>query len=172
MRLYQLQSFDGIESFHRSFEHARSRISELDPTSRRKTTMIETKESGRTIFSNGYQIFAIDLKTDKEGILNELNGVIRHVKSTAPKTIVNEPENVRVTVSTNIKDQERFEDEQLDYEQGITDSPPQLVSPAIKYEVDDVDFPKSGKGTCLHCKKTVGYVGGFPRVNPPSAICD
>ena len=158
MRIYQLKSKLGIESFHRSFDHARSRISELDPSARRKSTLLESKERGYTIFSNGYQIFSIDLKPDKEGIIDQINGVLRSAKLTATKIVVNEPENVRVTVSTNIEDQERFEDQQLDYEQGITDAPPELVAPAIKYEVDDVNFPKSGKGTCLHCKKTVGYV--------------
>jgi len=39
------------------------------------------------------------------------------------------------------------------------------ISPAI-------EFTGKGSGTCLHCKKTVGYVGGFPRVNPPDELRD
>ena len=46
------------------------------------------------------------------------------------------------------------------------------VIPATEYKVDELNFPKKGKGRCLHCKKLVGYVGGFPAVNPPDAICD
>ena len=160
MRIYQLQNFDGIQSFHRSFEHARSRISELDPSSKRKSTMQTTKETGRTIFSNGWEIFAIDLKTDKEGILNELNGVVRHVRLTASNTVVEAPKQSDPVVPPipKIEDQEKYEDEILDYEQGITDEPPTLNGGSFSPPISYPGYPENCKGTCVHCKKEVGWL--------------
>ena len=83
MRLYQLQNFGDILSFHKTYGDAADRIKELSPTSICKSTMQETKERGRTTYSNGYQIFAIDIDTDTEGIMNQLNAIVLQTKKTS-----------------------------------------------------------------------------------------
>jgi len=131
--------------------------------------MQDGMESGHFIFSNCYEIFAIDIKNDKASILGQLNIVLQSAKLTAAKIVLSEEKEL---IDSSVEEHNEHEDPLQNKVEEVADDIPELITPAIKYTVDDVNFPKSGKGTCLHCKKTVGYVGGFPRVNPPAAVCD
>ena len=153
MRIYEVRHLGRTIQFARSFDHAKNVVREDDPKAR-KISSADYIE-----YSNGFEIHAIEIKPDKEGILNKLNSLVEQ-KSSLPE----EPE-----------ENERYQN--LDWSvpkvqpnealEPVVSEPKTLsgISPAIQ-------FTGSGEGTCLHCNKTVGYVGGFPRVNPPAEIRD
>jgi hypothetical protein len=150
MKIYQINNSSGkIVSFARSFDQARAVVREDSPTAKKIYSNAELTE-----FSSGFCIYGIDIKPDKEGILSKLNSLLseRPSQSSQPEPM---PEPVQQPVADvgsvfSVKDVETI---------------PVGISPAI-------EFTGKGSGTCLHCKKTVGYVGGFPRVNPPDELRD
>ena len=142
MRIYEVQNESGkTVSFVRSFDQAKL-IVKQDNQSAKKIHSTDKM----TEYSNCFVILAVDIKTDKEGIISKLNSLLDQ-KSDSP---------------------EQFEVEEvvtIPEVQPVQNKTPIGISPAI-------EFTGNGQGKCLHCKKTVGYVGGFPQVDPPDAIRD
>jgi len=151
MRIYEVKNASGkIVSFARSFDQARAVVREDNPTAKKIHSNAEMTE-----YSSCFCIYGIDIKPDKEGILSKLNSLLGEEPSQPSQSGQSDPEPVQQPVADvgsvfSVKDVETI---------------PVGISPAI-------EFTGKGQGTCLHCKKTVGYVGGFPRVNPPDAIRD
>ncbi len=149
MRIYEVRHLGRTIQFARSFDHAKNVVREDDPKAR-KISSPDYLVGSVVEYSNGFEIYAIDIKPDKEGILNKLNSLIEQ-KSSLPE-VPEEPKEVE-------------EIEVLPTPPVQNNKTPEGISPAI-------EFTGNGQGTCLHCSKTVGYVGGFPRVNPPAEILD
>ena len=146
MRIYEVKNAAGeIVCFARSFDQAKAVVKENSPSARKVYS-----NGDMTEFSSCFVICGIDIKPDKEGILNKLNSLIEQ-KSSLPE-VPEEPKEVE-------------EIEVLPTPPVQNNKTPEGISPAI-------EFTGNGQGTCLHCSKTVGYVGGFPRVNPPAEILD
>ena len=146
MRIYEVKNASGkTVNFARSFEQARAVVREDNPTAKKIHSNAEMTE-----FSSCFCIYGIDIKPDKEGILHQLN------------RLLGSPWTQRM----DELEEQRAEPEEL---APSTREPEPYsiggISPAIEYK-------GKGQGTCLHCNKTVGYVGGFPQVNPPDAIRD
>ena len=144
MRMYQVRGRTGKTiAFARTADYARDYVREDDPSARKNNNSVY----GVDIFTNGMSITLIDIKADKEGVITLLN------------SIISQPEQEPVQKPT----------EQVVEETAKTVSPtpdkPAGIIPATAYY-------GTGNGTCLHCNKQVGYVGGFPRVNPPESIRD
>ncbi len=144
MRMYQVRGRTGKTiAFARTADYARDYVREDDPSARKNNNSVY----GVDIFTNGMSITLIDIKADKEGVITLLN------------SIISQPEQEPVQKPT----------EQVVEETAKTVSPtpdkPAGIIPATAYD-------GTGNGTCLHCNKQVGYVGGFPRVNPPESIRD
>jgi len=143
MRIYEVKNAAGeIVCFARSFDLAKAVVKENSPSARRVYS-----NGDMTEFSSCFVICGIDIKPDKEGILNKLNSLIEQ-KSSLPEE-PKEVEEIEVLPTPPVQNNKT----------------PEGISPAI-------EFTGNGQGTCLHCSKTVGYVGGFPRVNPPAEILD
>lgn len=160
MRIYEVQKNGKAFAFARTAGYARDYVREDDPSARKTPQSIV----GVDIFTNGMSITVIEIKPDKEGVISKLNSLI-----------VQEP--IKVMEGIDIKSHKPIvgprepavlEEEYVD----SGDTGYVGIIPATEYKVDELNFPKKGKGRCLHCKKLVGYVGGFPAVNPPDAICD
>jgi len=153
MRIYEVKDASGkIVCFARSFDQAKAVVKENDPSARKVHSNNKVTE-----FSSCFVIYAIEIKPDKEGILNKLNSLVVHDRIIEPEE--NERyQNLDWSVP-KVQPNEALEP--------VVSEPKTLsgISPAIQ-------FTGSGEGTCLHCNKTVGYVGGFPRVNPPAEIRD
>ena len=133
MRIYEVKNASGnTVSFARSFDQAKVIVKQDSPSAKKVYSNDEMTE-----YSSCFVISAVDIKTDKEGIISKLNSLL------GPPEKLNE----------------------LGVEPVVSDKTPLGISPAI-------EFTGNGQGTCLHCNKTVGYVGGFPRVNPPVEILD
>ena len=144
MRMYQVRGRTGKTiAFARTADYARDYVREDDPSARKNNNSVY----GVDIFTNGMSITLIYIKADKEGVITLLN------------SIISQPEQEPVQKPT----------EQVVEETAKTVSPtpdkPAGIIPATAYD-------GTGNGTCLHCNKQVGYVGGFPRVNPPESIRD
>ena len=148
MRLYEVRHIEVTIGFARSFAEARKVISMNDLEARKERKELNPPGSLVTHFTNGYAIYAIDLKPDKENIIRELNNLIDHKPKSDPV----------VPSIPKIEDQEKYEDEILDYEQGITDEPPTLNGGSFSPPISYPDYPKNCKGTCVHCKKEVGWL--------------
>ena len=143
MRIYEVKNAAGeIVCFARSFDQAKAVVKENSPSARKVYS-----NGDMTEFSSCFVICGIDIKPDKEGILNKLNSLIEQ-KSSLPEE-PKEVEEIEVLPTPPVQNNKT----------------PEGISPAI-------EFTGNGQGTCLHCSKTVGYVGGFPRVNPPAEILD
>ena len=144
MRIYEVKKYGKAIGFARSFDQAKVVVREDDPNAKKNCSYDQVTE-----YTNGVEVFSIDIKPDKEGIINKLNSLLEEKPSqpeqveqeqvAEPEEVVSRPEPERFNVGG--------------------------ISPAIEYK-------GKGQGTCLHCNKTVGYVGGFPRVNPPKEIRD
>jgi len=173
MRIYEVRHLGRTIQFARSFDHAKNVVREDDPKAR-KISSADYVE-----YSNGFEIHAIDIKPDKEGILNKLNSLIEQ-KSSLPEVPeedikeyfsgekINSEDYLRrkyVWKESKEEPKEVEEIEVLPTPPVQNNKTPEGISPAI-------EFTGNGQGTCLHCSKTVGYVGGFPRVNPPAEILD
>ncbi len=143
MRIYEVRHLGRTIQFARSFDHAKNVVREDDPKAR-KISSADYVE-----YSNGFEIHAIDIKPDKEGIISKLNSLIVQDSKEVEVTPVKEVEEIEVLTTPPV----------------LNNKTPEGISPAI-------EFTGNGQGTCLHCSKTVGYVGGFPRVNPPAEILD
>ena len=142
MRIYEVKNASGnTVSFVRSFDQAKV-IVKQDSTSAKKVY----SNNEVTEYSSCFVIWAVDIKTDKEGIISKLNSLLEQ-KPDSPEQV--EVEEVVTPPAV----------------QPVQNKTPLGISPAI-------EFTGNGQGTCLHCNKTVGYVGGFPRVNPPVEILD
>jgi len=148
MRLYEIRHIEKTISFARSFAEARKVISMNDLQARKEHKELNPPGSLVTHFTNGYTIYAVDLKPDKENIIRELNNLIDQKPKSAPV----------VPSIPKIEDQEKYEDEILDYEQGITDEPPTLNGGSFSPPISYPGYPKNCKGTCVHCKKEVGWL--------------
>jgi hypothetical protein len=141
MKIYEVKNASGkTVNFARSFEQARAVVREDSPTAK-KVYSGDMKDS----FSNGFNIYGIDIKPDKEGILSKLNSLLGEEPSQS-----DQPEPTPEPVPQPV---------------AVETTTPIGISPAI-------EFTGKGQGTCLHCNKTVGYVGGFPRINPPEEVRD
>ena len=156
MKIYQINNSSGkIVSFARSFDQARAVVREDNPTAKKIYSNAELTE-----FSSGFCIYGIDIKPDKEGILSKLNSLLSERPSQSsqpdPEPVQQPVADVGSLVGRRITDPARANE---------VETTPIGISPAI-------EFTGKGSGTCLHCKKTVGYVGGFPRVNPPDELRD
>lgn len=137
----------------RSFEIARKIIREETGGS---AIMLDHQKCPAWEFTMSWEIKAIDFDNTKDGVLELLNEQIFH--------------NREVVFPPKVSDTEAFtkhlEDLRLDFPPKTEELP--TVSPCIQYD----NFPAEKTGKCLHCNKTVGYVGGMPRVNPPESIRD
>ena len=151
MRLYQVKKDNQTVYFARSFDQAKAIVKEDNPKAKKTG---EATEFDGWFYSNQMAIFMTEIKPDKEGIITKLNHLLEE-KSSQPTWNpaflegLTEPESE--TVQESIAE--------------VGKKTPIGISPAI-------EFTGNGQGTCLHCQKTVGYVGGFPKVNPPEAIRD
>ena len=149
MRIYEVKNAAGeIVCFARSFDQAKAVVKENDPSARKVYSSGDMTE-----FSSCFVICGIDIKPDKEGIISKLNSLIVQDSYVDVKGI-------EVTPAKKVE-----EIEVLPTPPVQNNKTPEGISPAI-------EFTGNGQGTCLHCSKTVGYVGGFPRVNPPAEILD
>jgi hypothetical protein len=147
MRIYEVKNASGkTVNFARSFDQARAVVREDSPTAKKVHSSGEMTE-----FSSCFTINGIDIKPDKEGILSKLNTLLGEEPSQSSQPEPQPVQEVAAPVSQKATNAA---------EVGC----PGIV-PAIAYN-------GTGQGTCLHCMKQVGYVGGFPRVDPPAAICD
>ena len=196
MRMYEIQNKRGrIIGYARSFDQAKAIVKEDDPSARKTQERrpiqrpLNSVNSGDT-FSNGMSIMLIDIKADKEGVITLLNSILSQqepepVEKTTEQVVIETalsgalfpaPEEVEEVVKSSKPCQQWDAQTQsyvsVDDYVNAEDTGYVGVIPATEYKVDDLNFPKKGKGRCLHCKKLVGYVGGFPSVNPPDAICD
>ena len=166
MRIYEVKQKGRTVHFARSFDVARTVVREDDPSARKVSS-----DGDNQFFSNGFEICAIDVKPDKEGIINKLNSMI---PANGPAEVTETREEIEVEPVVNKHPLRDFVPDHPDEEvvnAGQQMGHPSIV-PAIEYRVDDLQWPRKGMGRCLHCQKLVGYVGGFPRVNPPDAIRD
>ena len=156
MRIYEVKNASGqTVNFARSFDQARAVVRENNPAAKKIHSNAEMTE-----FSSCFCIYGIDIKPDKEGILSKLNSLLVEMGDRSPA----EPEELEEE-----EPQPVIETEEV-VNAGQTSYPG--IIPATEYRVDDLSFPKKGKGRCLHCNKIVGYAGGFPCVDPPDVICD
>ena len=172
MRMYEIQKNGKTINFARTMGYARDYIREDDPNARKSSRSI----AGVDIFTNGMSIIVIDIKPDKEGVITKLNSLVSQSSQVQTEPVVPAPEEVEEVVKSSKPCQQWDAQTQsyisLDDYVNAEDTGYVGIIPATEYRVDDLNFPKKGKGRCLHCKKLVGYVGGFPAVNPPDAICD
>lgn len=173
MRIYEVKDARGdTVNFSRSFDHAKSVVKLHDPSARKVSSNNESTE-----FSSCWIIEAIDIKPDKEGIITKLNSLLLDQEPQTKNRDTYEPH-----IITFPEDKEEVEEVEAprvvpdDPEEEVVNAGEQFghpsIVPAIEYRVDDLQWPKKGKGRCLHCNKIVGYVGGWPCVNPPDEICD
>lgn len=163
MRIYEVQKNGKAFAFARTAGYARDYVREDDPSARKTPQSIV----GVDIFTNGMSITVIEIKPDKEGVISKLNSLI--VQDSYVDAITRSHTSIGEEV-TPVKKEEPAVLEEEYVNSGDTGYVG--IIPATEYKVDELNFPKKGKGRCLHCKKLVGYVGGFPAVNPPDAICD
>ena len=172
MRMYEIQKNGKTINFARTMGYARDYIREDDPNARKSSRSI----SGVDIFTNGMSIIVIDIKPDKEGVITKLNSLVSQSSQVQTEPVVPAPEEVEEVVKSSKPCQQWDAQTQsyvsVDDYVNAEDTGYVGIIPATEYKVDDLNFPKKGKGRCLHCKKLVGYVGGFPAVNPPDVICD
>ena len=172
-----------VHKFCKSIEEARAVIKEHSPNAKK----IAGQEFPEMMFEEGWTLEKSELDQTKEGILQALN---THAYALADSVgwigdrnvvVVNEGnptlevdyDNARNDIyrlTAKVAEQERYierlEKADLEVRKGQQNLP--TVSPCIQYN----DFPAEKTGKCLHCNKTVGYVGGMPRVNPPESIRD
>jgi len=172
MRMYEIQKNGKTINFARTMGHARDYVREDDPNARKSSRSI----TGVDIFSNGMSIIMIDIKPDKEGVIAKLNSLISQSSQVQTEPVLPAPEEVEEVVRSS-KPCQQWDAQAQSYVStddyvNSNDIGYVGIIPATEYKVDDLNFPKKGKGRCLHCKKLVGYVGGFPAVNPPDIICD
>ena len=172
MRMYEIQKNGKTINFARTMGYARDYIREDDPNARKSSRSI----AGVDIFTNDMSIIVIDIKPDKEGVITKLNSLVSQSSQVQTEPVVPAPEEVEEVVKSSKPCQQWDAQTQsyvsVDDYVNAEDTGYVGIIPATEYKVDDLNFPKKGKGRCLHCKKLVGYVGGFPSVNPPDAICD
>jgi len=165
-------------NYVRSFEIARKIIREETGGS---AIMLDHQKCPTWYFTMSWEIKAIDFDNTKDGVLELLNEQAFRIPHQEYVRVIEPPMSV-----TSIEDQEAKEDailladdvdrlstENSDLRKRIqelegksSDCP--TVTPCIQYD----NFPAEKTGKCLHCQKTVGYVGGMPRVNPPASIRD
>ena len=172
MRMYEIQKNGKTINFARTMGYARDYIREDDPNARKSSRSI----AGVDIFTNGMSIIMIDIKPDKEGVIAKLNSLISQSSQVQTEPVLPAPEEVEEVVRSS-KPCQQWDAQAQSYVStddyvNSNDIGYVGIIPATEYKVDDLNFPKKGKGRCLHCKKLVGYVGGFPAVNPPDIICD
>ena len=170
-----------VHKFCKSIEEARAVIKEHSPNAKK----IAGQEFPEMMFEEGWTLEKSVLIQTKEGILRALNtNAYALADSVGWK---GDPDVIVVNKSIpSLEDQEALEDARLladdvdrlstensnllkriqELEGKSSDCP--TVSPCIQYD----NFPAEKTGKCLHCNKTVGYVGGMPRVNPPASIRD
>jgi hypothetical protein len=170
-----------VHKFCKSIEEARAVIKEHSPNAKK----IAGQEFPEMMFEEGWTLERSELNQTKEGILQALN---THSYALADSVgWKGDPDVIVVNKSIpSLEDQEALEDARLladtvdrlstenwdlrkriqELEGKSSDCP--TVSPCIQYD----NFPAEKTGKCLHCNKTVGYVGGMPRVNPPASIRD
>ena len=170
-----------VHKFCKSIEEARAVIKEHSPNAKK----IAGQTFPEMMFEEGWTLEKSVLDQTKEGILQALN---THSYALADSVgWKGDPDVIVVNKSIpSLEDQEALEDARLladdvdrlstensdlrkriqELEGKSSDCP--TVSPCIQYD----NFPAEKTGKCLHCNKTVGYVGGMPRVNPPASIRD
>jgi len=165
MRIYEIRKNSEPVGFARSFDLAKAIVKEDDPSARK----INHLDKMDYLFSNNMGVHAIDIKPDKEGIISILNSLIEKSKPYVGGDINGE----------FVDEEDYFKPEPVpkpvqEVSSPVSDSELKVdtIVPAIAYKVDNMPWPKKGRGTCLHCKKEVGFSGGWPCVNPPDAICD
>jgi len=134
--------------------------------------MLDHQKYPRWYFTMSWEINAIDFDNTKDGVLellNEQQFCIPHAEYVrTPEAL----EDVDKLSEENRKLRNKIHDLEELLDAGgtseILPKDPPTVSPCIQYD----NFPAEKTGKCLHCNKTVGYVGGMPRVNPPASIRD
>ena len=135
MRMYEIQKNGKTINFARTMGYARDYIREDDPTARKSSRSI----SGVDIFTNGMSIIVIDIKPDKEGVISKLNSLI----------VQDSYVDVKGIEVTPAKKEEPAVLEEEYVNSGDTGYVG--IIPATEYKVDELNFPKKGKGRCLHC---------------------
>ena len=180
MRIYEIkQTKTGrIIGYARSFDQAKAIVKEDDPVARK----ISNADLDY-LFSNGMNVHALEVKVDKEGIITLLNNLIWYLSDVVepkPEPVEKPTEQLNEDKTIEWADRRRQELEGV----GLSDAQVQIIREI--YEAKTVSptpdkpagiipataYDGTGNGTCLHCNKQVGYVGGFPRVNPPESIQD
>ena len=158
MRIYQVKKDNQTVGFARSFDQAKAIVKEDNPKASKTG---EATESDGWFYSNQMAIFMTEIKPDKDGIITKLNHLLEE-KASQPE----EPP-------------ERLNEWGVDGRAGFAPSQTEETLQPVVSELKTpvgispaIQFTGNGQGTCLHCQKTVGYVGGFPKVNPPDAIRD
>jgi len=173
----------------RSFEIARKIIREETGGS---AIMLDHQKCPTWYFTMSWEIKAIDFDNTKDGVLELLNEQAFRIPHSeyfrVPPTSVTPIEDQEAledarlladdvdrlsTENSNLRKriqelEERAEDLRKTRQERGKSSDCPTVSPCIQYD----NFPAEKTGKCLHCFKTVGYVGGMPRVNPPASIRD
>ena len=164
MRIYEVKKYGKAIGFARSFDQAKVVVREDDPNAKKNCSYGQVTE-----YTNGVEIFDIEIKPDKEGIINKLNSLLGEKAS--------QPEQVEQVEQEPVINKYPLRDFVPDHpDEEVVNAGQQMghpsIVPAIEYRVDDLQWPKKGMGRCLHCKKLVGFSGGWPCVNPPDAIRD
>jgi len=167
MRIYEVKRNGKVLGFARSFDQAKAIVKQDDYSARKVSSA-----GLDCLFSNNMNIHAVEIKPDKEGIISKLNSLIVQEPIKEPVEKTTEQVVIKTALSGSLfpasKEVKEVENDYVN----AGDTGYVGIIPATEYKVDELNFPKKGKGRCLHCKKLVGYVGGFPAVNPPDAICD
>jgi len=177
-----------VHKFCKSIEEARAVIKEHSPNAKK----IAGQTFPEMMFEEGWTLEKSVLDQTKEGILRALNtnayALADSVGWKGDRDVVYVPksipsledqealEDARLLaddvdrLSAKVAEQERYIErlEKADLEVRKAQQNLATVSPCIQYD----NFPAEKTGKCLHCNKTVGYVGGMPRVNPPESIRD
>ena len=159
----------------RSFEIARKIIREETGG---YAIMLDHQKCPTWYFTMSWEINAIDFDNTKDGVLELLNEQASRIPHPEYVRVPEAFEDARLLAD----DVDKLSEENQELRKKIHDlevlfdpggikhlpKDPPTVSPCIQYD----DFPAEKTGKCLHCQKTVGYVGGMPRVNPPESIRD
>ncbi len=141
--------------------------------------MLDHQKYPRWYFTMSWEIQAIDFDNTKDGaleLLNEQTSRLPHPEYVRVPEALEDArllaDDVEKLSGENRKLRNKIHDLEELLDAGgtseILPKDPPTVSPCIQYD----NFPAEKTGKCLHCNKTVGYVGGMPRVNPPASIRD
>ena len=163
-----------VHKFCKSIEEARAVIKEHSPNAKK----IAGQTFPEMMFEDGWTLEKSVLDQTKEGILQALNTHAYALADTVgwigdrdvvyvPKSVPSPDAILLADDVARLSTENSVFRKRIQELEGKSNECP-TVSPCIQYD----NFPTEKTGKCLHCNKTVGYVGGMPRVNPPESIRD